>query len=46
MAMEAPDAPSVYETFAKDPWVRSGILEVKDVRPWQIWLRPKTQTSS
>jgi uncharacterized protein YciI len=41
MAMEAPDASGVHETFANDPWVRSGVLEIKDVRPWSLWLRPK-----
>ena len=46
LAMEAPDASGVHETFANDPWVRSGILEIKDVRPWSIWLRPNTGTSA
>ena len=38
IAMEVPRAAAVYEVFADDPWVKAGILQVKDVRPWTIWL--------
>lgn len=44
MAMQAPDAAGVQDTFSEDPWVRAGILAVKDVRPWSIWLRPTIVT--
>lgn len=46
VAVEAPDVSGVHETFADDPWVRSGILQIGDVRPWSIWLHPDTETSS
>ncbi|MGA3220487.1 MAG: YciI family protein [Acidimicrobiales bacterium] len=39
IAVEAPGVAAVHEVFADDPWVRSGILALKDVRPWTIWLR-------
>ena len=43
VAMELPEASSVHEIFADDPWVRSGVLSVKDIRPWRIWLRPRAR---
>lgn len=39
IGMEAPGVASIDEIFAGDPWVRSGVIEVRDVRPWTIWLR-------
>jgi uncharacterized protein YciI len=41
IAMDAPSASAVHDVFGDDPWVRLGILAIKDVRPWTIWLRPK-----
>jgi uncharacterized protein YciI len=38
IAVEAQDAGAVHALFAADPWVTSGILELKAVRPWRIWL--------
>ncbi len=45
IAVQAPGVPGVHEMFATDPWVRSGVLEIKDVRPWSIWLRPRPEAS-
>jgi len=39
IAMEASDVAGVHEGFADDPWVLSGTLALRDVRPWTIWLR-------
>lgn len=40
LAMDVPNASAVHDLFGDDPWVRSGSLTVRDVRPWTIWLRP------
>lgn len=36
--MELPDADAVHETFAVDPWIVSGVLRLRSVRPWTLWL--------
>jgi uncharacterized protein YciI len=43
LAMEAADAAAVKAIFNKDPWVISGVLQVREIRHWRLWLdsRPR-----
>lgn len=38
LAVEAADEQELRSIFGEDPWVKSGVLSVKDVRAWTIWL--------
>ena len=38
LAVEATDEKELRSVFAEDPWAASGVLRVKDVRAWTIWL--------
>jgi uncharacterized protein YciI len=38
IAVRAADEASVVSVFADDPWVKAGILQLKEIRPWRIWL--------
>jgi uncharacterized protein YciI len=38
LAVEASDAQEVRTIFANDPWAIKGILSIKDIRAWTIWL--------
>ena len=38
LAVQAVDEGEVRSTFGADPWATSGVLRVKDVRTWTIWL--------
>lgn len=38
LAVEAADDQELRSIFGEDPWARSGILSIKDVWAWTIWL--------
>jgi hypothetical protein len=38
LAAEAADEEELRSTFGEDPWATSGVLRVKEVRAWTIWL--------
>jgi hypothetical protein len=38
LAVEASDEQELRSTFGEDPWARTGILSIKEVRAWTIWL--------
>ena len=38
LGVEAADEDAVRAIFAGDPWATHGILRVKEVRPWALWL--------
>jgi uncharacterized protein YciI len=38
IAVEATDEAAVHSVFAGDPWIAGGILELKEVRGWTVWL--------
>lgn len=38
IAVTASDENELRSIFAEDPWARNGVLRVKDVRPWTLWL--------
>lgn len=38
LAVEASNEQELRSTFAFDPWATSGILRIKEVRAWTIWL--------
>jgi hypothetical protein len=38
LAVEATDETELQSIFGEDPWAMSGVLRIKDVRPWTIWL--------
>jgi uncharacterized protein len=38
LAVEAADEKELGSIFAEDPWATSGILRIKEVRAWTLWL--------
>ena len=38
LAVNATDEEELRATFADDPWAQSGILSLKEVHAWTIWL--------
>lgn len=38
LAVTATNEQTLRTTFADDPWASSGVLRVKDVREWRLWL--------
>lgn len=38
LAVEAANEEELRSTFAEDPWAASGVLTIKEVRAWTIWL--------
>jgi hypothetical protein len=38
LAVEAADEKELQSIFDEDPWARSGVLRVKEVRVWTLWL--------
>lgn len=38
LVLDAPDEDEVRRRLADDPWV-NGVLSIRSVRPWTIWLR-------
>jgi uncharacterized protein YciI len=38
LAVEAADEEELRSNFGEDPWAMSGVLRVKEVRAWTLWL--------
>ena len=38
LAMQATDEAELRELLAADPWARTGVLRIKSVHPWTLWL--------
>jgi uncharacterized protein len=38
LAVEAADEEELRSLFGKDPWASSGVLRIKEVRTWILWL--------
>lgn len=38
LAVVAADEDEVRSIFAEDPWALNGVLRIKEVRPWTLWL--------
>ena len=38
LAVDASSEEELRSTFALDPWATTGILRIKEVRAWTIWL--------
>lgn len=38
LAMEAADEQDLRSILAEDPWAISGVLRIKEVQAWTIWL--------
>jgi hypothetical protein len=36
--MKADDIDHIHRLFADDPWIVDGILQIKFVWPWRLWL--------
>lgn len=43
LVIDAPDEESIIATLKDDPWQRSGILELKTVQRWTIFLESSRQ---
>ncbi len=44
LVIDAGDADEINATLARDPWTQSGMLEIKDIRPWTILLEAKQRS--
>jgi uncharacterized protein YciI len=38
LVVDCADENELRSVFAADPWVTNGVLRIKEVRPWTIWL--------
>ena len=38
LAVEAADEDELRSIFTEDPWAKSGVLRIKEIRAWTIWL--------
>ena len=38
LVIDAAGTNQINATLARDPWTQSGMLEIKDIRPWTILL--------
>jgi uncharacterized protein YciI len=38
LAVEAADEDELRSTFGDDPWATNGVLLIKEVRAWTLWL--------
>ncbi|HEX5401685.1 MAG TPA: hypothetical protein VFX16_05205 [Pseudonocardiaceae bacterium] len=38
LAVRAADEQELLALFADDPWASNGVLRIKDVRGWTLWL--------
>ena len=38
LAVEATDEKELRSVFGEDPWAASGVLRIKEVRAWTLWL--------
>ncbi|HEX5505705.1 MAG TPA: YciI family protein [Thermomicrobiales bacterium] len=38
LVVEAADEQELRAIFGDDPWATSGVLRIKEVRPWTLWL--------
>ena len=38
LAVEAADEKELQSIFGEDPWSTSGVLSIKEVRAWTLWL--------
>jgi len=36
--VDTPDVNQIRATLARDPWIQSGLIEIKDIQPWTILL--------
>jgi uncharacterized protein len=38
LVVEAPNESELRSIFSADPWTVSGVLRIKEARPWTLWL--------
>ena len=38
LAVNAADEQELRSVFSADPWAATGVLRIKEVRPWALWL--------
>jgi len=38
IAVEVRDEAALKSVFADDPWIVAGILELREIRAWTVWL--------
>jgi uncharacterized protein YciI len=44
LVIDAADANEINATLARDPWTQSGMLKIKNIRPWTILLEAKEES--
>jgi uncharacterized protein YciI len=43
LIVDAPDKEAINSRFKNDPWIKAGILEIKTIQRWTIFLEAKTE---
>jgi uncharacterized protein YciI len=38
LAVSAADERELRSVFSADPWAANGVLRIKEIRPWTLWL--------
>ena len=38
LVFDAPDEATVRRRLAEDPWMKSGILQVREIEPWELLI--------
>jgi uncharacterized protein YciI len=44
MAVEAANETELRSVLGADPWAANGVLRVKEVRPWTVWLDSRSRS--
>jgi uncharacterized protein len=45
LAVEIADEPALRSLFFGDPWVKEGVIRIREVRAWTLWLDPRGSRS-
>jgi uncharacterized protein YciI len=45
LAINAADEAELRSIFRADPWAANGVLRIKEVRPWTLWLDSRESIS-
>ena len=43
LVVDAPDEDAITSTFKNDPWIKAGILEIKSIQRWTIFLEAEKE---
>ncbi len=43
LVVDAPDEVAITSTFKNDPWIKAGILEIRTIQRWTIFLEAEKE---